>query len=639
MLPACGRVGVRLLPRDAGAKDRDAGGGTHDGAVVADGGAASDSGALADAGAARDAGCSTPCENPHGTASCASGVCASSCSTGYADCDGTPTNGCETDIALQAASCGSCTRTCSNAHGSSGCAMGVCTPSCQANFQDCDDNPANGCESDLTSVASCGNCAVSCQNPHGTTNCAAGKCAPSCLAGYGDCDGDAANGCETNTASDPSHCGGCAKTCGSNGQICVSGACQASPCSAGRGECDGYLTVTCETDTTSSLANCGFCMNACTAANGSPRCVASTCQIASCTAGFADCDGTVSNGCEVTLSSNVAHCGACATACTNAHGSTSCAASACAPSCATGYGDCDSDRANGCETPLNTVAHCGGCGTVCPAVSGGTPVCNAGVCGASCDLTGTFALKIVLQTSWAAGSNIQSGNGPHTFWLKLQGTQSGTSVTSSLIECGRDVPPFKASAVSETYKFVLPNTLFDHVPAYLPSSAATLTLSNTSPTATVTLPSTAFLLGTTLTNPVTATWPSAASSLTSVDMDADGKPGMTLLYDPSGSFSQPRTAATLFATRADKPYSATRLVFSLNGSLSSCTQAAGSANVTHIETRIFGCKMAGSTQDCNATESSFLDANCVKYTLGSATYTMAKIADAGTCADVRAQLP
>jgi hypothetical protein len=38
----------------------------------------------------------------------------------------------------------------------------------------------------------------------------------------------------------------------------------------------------------------------------------------------------------------------------------------------TGYGDCDTSRANGCETQLNSPSACGACGNVC---SGATPDC------------------------------------------------------------------------------------------------------------------------------------------------------------------------------------------------------------------------------------------------------------------------
>lgn len=306
--------------------------------------------------------------------------------------------------------------------------------------------------------------------------------------------------------------------------------------------------------------------------------------------------------------------------------------------CSRGYEDCDGNPQNGCETPLDTALNCGVCGKSCPLVPGGTPVCSAGMCGASCDLSGTFALQIIMQTTWPNATYISAGSGQHVFWLKLRGTQSGTTVAESLLECGRSVPDFRASMVNETYNFSLPTGLFDAIPASLQSYAIPLTLSGTAPGASVALPTSAFLIGTTMTNPTTATWPSTAAGLTQVDTDGDGNPGATLSYLSGGGYSDPLVSPSLGANRAQQPYSATRLVFSLSGTLTSCTQSTGAATVTHIDTRIFGCKLTNGAK-CNGSEANFLDTNCLKYNLGAASYKMIKIADIASCADVRAALP
>jgi hypothetical protein len=141
-------------------------------------------------------------------------------------------------------------------------------------------------------------------------------------------------------------------------------------------------------------------------------------------------------------------------------------------------------------------------------------------------------------------------------------------------------------------------------------------------------------------DPVNGAWPNSASGLTQVDMDGDSKPGVSGIYQNTGPDVYPPTSPTLFgANHADLVYVAARVVFSLNGTLSSCTQSSGSAGVTHIDTAIFGCRRTGGSTDCNGTEGTFLDSNQVDYQAGSATYTLVKIADAGTCTDVRTALP
>jgi hypothetical protein len=65
-----------------------------------------------------------------------------------------------------------------------------------------------------------------------------------------------------------------------------------------------------------TLTNCGSCGNACSSpANGSAACVAGTCGVSSCNAGWGNCDGNVSNGCETELRSNPNNCGSCGHVC------------------------------------------------------------------------------------------------------------------------------------------------------------------------------------------------------------------------------------------------------------------------------------------------------------------------------------
>jgi hypothetical protein len=657
----CGRIGLELLPADLvqvpgmdAGDDMDASvpGPDEDGSLSETGSdddgsvSGGDDGEVADTGVggqdgsvAPDAGCPTLCQNAHGSASCVTGSCEVSCELGYADCDGDPGNGCEASTADQTMTCGGCALSCMNAHGGTSCAGGLCSSTCDVSFGDCDSNASNGCETDLRSVTSCGGCNAGCSNAHGSTACPGGSCVPVCASGYADCDGNLANGCETDIQNDPAHCGSCPRACGTNGQICVGGTCQASPCVAGRGECDGDLGVTCETDLTSSLGNCGFCGNMCSTANGSPRCSGSSCGVASCNGGFGNCDGSASNGCETTLASTTAHCGACGAACTNAHGTTSCSGSACAPSCSTGFGDCDSSRPNGCETALNTVSNCGVCGRVCPA-GGGTATCNAGVCGVTCNLSGTYALRMNLQGTWPNDSQIAAGSGTFNFWMKVQATHSGNSLSVTLTECGRFIPDFRASQINETFNYGYPNNLFDG--NFLPSTSSTITLGSSSPGASFTMPRSAVQMGINMADPINGAWPSLASGIAAgirVDHDADGDPGVTAVYSNTGGRVHPRTSASLFGfNRADNPYVASRVSFALSGSMTSCTQGSGTANFAFVDTRIYACNRSGSTTDCTAAEADFLDRNCLDYTLGSATYTLLKVADGASCSTIRSAL-
>ncbi len=50
-------------------------------------------------------------------------------------------------------------------------------------------------------------------------------------------------------------------------------------------------------------------------ANGAAGCFGGRCGVASCATGFGDCDGNAANGCETDLRTTAAHCGACGAPC------------------------------------------------------------------------------------------------------------------------------------------------------------------------------------------------------------------------------------------------------------------------------------------------------------------------------------
>ncbi len=89
-----------------------------------------------------------------------------------------------------------------------------------------------------------------------------------------------------------------------------------------------------------------------------------------CEAGYADCDGDPSTGCELPTANDPNNCGGCAIQCHS-----TCTAGACATApCDPGFADCHD--APGCESDLEGDAgHCGACDHSC---FGGT--CSAGHC-------------------------------------------------------------------------------------------------------------------------------------------------------------------------------------------------------------------------------------------------------------------
>jgi hypothetical protein len=103
------------------------------------------------------------------------------------------------------------------------------------------------------------------------------------------------NGCEANLQTDAANCGKCGAGCGP-GLSCVAGictcvqcniphasascannACMFQSCNPGWANCDGSLADGCEVDTTSDPKNCGGCNNACPSGQ---FCVSGACKVA-----------------------------------------------------------------------------------------------------------------------------------------------------------------------------------------------------------------------------------------------------------------------------------------------------------------------------------------------------------------------
>ncbi len=121
--------------------------------------------------------CDSACANlPNAASTCAGGVCAiTSCSAGHGDCDGDVGDGCEADLGGDPHNCGGCGGDC----GGGSCLHGACCP-------------------------------VNCSFPHTQTTCGGGVCqVVGCDAAWADCDGNPLNGCEVNlTCAFTNGCGG-----------------------------------------------------------------------------------------------------------------------------------------------------------------------------------------------------------------------------------------------------------------------------------------------------------------------------------------------------------------------------------------------------------------------------------------------
>ena len=338
-------------------------------------------------------GCGTVCGAlPNAVPGCVSGACGiASCNANFGDCDALPANGCEVSLKADASNCGACSHVCALPFATSNCTAGACAiTGCTVGHADCNHIAADGCEASPGSDAlNCGSCGNQCPTGvNGVNGCVNAVCAVvSCKAGFADCNGQAGDGCEVNLTTDLANCGGCKSPCGAlaNATVaCSSGKCVIGKCDAGYGNCNGTVADGCEKNLTADVKNCGACAAACSSNNDTPSCANSLCSII-CNAGYDDCNGQVSDGCETNLKTDAKNCSACAAACSTNNDVPTCGNGSCMISCAAGFGDCNHNIADGCENPLDAdLLNCGACGNQC-SMQNNTPTCSKGACVFACN--------------------------------------------------------------------------------------------------------------------------------------------------------------------------------------------------------------------------------------------------------------
>lgn len=212
---------------------------------------------------------------------------------------------------------------------------------------------------------------------------------------------------------------------------CVGTNCTISMCSPGFGDCNKQVPDGCEVNL-KTVDNCGACGKACSAPHMGVECATGTCVTGSCSGGWANCNNDPSDGCEISLTTDLNNCGACGAACSQIpNGTMACFSGNCViGACNAGFGDCNGNPADGCETNLKIdLNNCGGCNMPCPSGNCSNGVCipkTQGVaCNANNECASTFCIDNVCCNN-ACNGTCQSCN------------QAGKTGTCSPIPLGTD---------------------------------------------------------------------------------------------------------------------------------------------------------------------------------------------------------
>ncbi len=185
----------------------------------------------------------------------------------------------------------------------------VCKLDCSAGFSNCDGKNDNGCEADLAKATTCGSCSNACPPGQYCSNTAGlYACVGACPLTQEACGTECINK-DTN----PSHCGGCSKACAAPANATAT--CMTRTCGFQCEKLYHQCGVRCVAD--SEASECGTACRDCKTAappNTQASCQAGGC-VFECAPGWGDCNGEIYDGCESDLLNTSAHCAKCENAC------------------------------------------------------------------------------------------------------------------------------------------------------------------------------------------------------------------------------------------------------------------------------------------------------------------------------------
>ena len=268
------------------------------------------------------------------------------------------------------------------------------------------------------------------------------------------------------------------------------------------------------------------------------------------------------------------------------------------------------------------------------ATSGQTAMGGTGAAGSGAAANGdcrpdkfTLATRISIEATWPETLGIMGGSTLVHSWGKITFQRSGDAYTTEYRVCGVQPAVYTGTAVTGNIKLyqAVPQETFDKpgMPTVMGKASRVGSMFTIEPGPMV--------IGVMLTDPNGA-WPNSPtdSGYMQVDVDADGKPGVTtLMKDGEGFMGSP--VSILQTDRVDQIYGAQRLTYTTTLPDPDCAETLEStAEVSEQDTLILGCHVKD-RGDCTPDERTFIDDNRSRPTRGKATWSAKLIADDATC--------
>jgi hypothetical protein len=311
-----------------------------------------------------------------------------------------------------------------------------------------------------------------------------------------------------------------------------------------------------------------------------------------------------------------------------------------------------------------------------------------------CDMNGTFAFHGRAQVSLPSMAPVEALNDTIELWGTVRQTYDGDGNLGLMLSaCGQTTPDICVAAQApvlpnaEAYAQYVPVEVWDK---HGTQAALQIGLPGALPGTPFETPTLAELFGVTLANPLGA-WPttrkdveggsefdgSAVNGAHWLDIDGDGELGMSIKLVPPGGVaaaatsgpphsyaatstkcprSDPQAARSPYAylplpqglgvKRIKRLYSAQRIALEFHGTLASCDRVSGmltgaNGGALHMDSLIGGCAIVNGSGEstCTAALLDMTDSGggaAAGLQLGSGSFVLARVADAVTCAQVRA---